>query len=223
MQRDDLRAGVRGAAVAQPGPGRARREDAQLRLQPLRALVGQRREVVADDEGQQREAQAQRREHAQRARRAQPGGAQHGELRSLGQPGQREDHADQQGDRQQLVEVARGRQHAELQGLPGRVAAPRGTADLGDEVDEEEQREKGQRDVGHRTEDVAVEQPPHGTHGGDLQTARRRSRSGQTAERSRQAISASAPTSTAPCRPSSATPSPTRPAATQACISVIRL
>mmetsp|Transcript_5224 Transcript_5224/g.19527 ORF Transcript_5224/g.19527 Transcript_5224/m.19527 type:complete len:210 (-) Transcript_5224:1229-1858(-) len=177
-----------------------------------------RRDIVADDEGQRREHGGQAGQQAQRPRRPEAAGAQDGELAALGQAGERDDGADQHGDREELVEVPRQSHGRQQCGLAGAGTDARHAFKVVDEVEEEEQRQKGQRDQHHRTDDVLVQQTADGFHAGALRSARRRQK---RLPLSRSQIAASARNRALPCRAVIARSMPAWPLATQVCDSTM--
>ena len=151
--------------VLQPRAGRAKLVAALVqRLQLRRLAFAERREVVADEEGQHAEDQPEAGKQRQRARRAETTGAQDRVLRRLRHPRKRVDRADQHRDRCDLVEVPRHQQQRVQRRMQHRVVALTDVAQLVDEIDEERQRQEGRGDERHRRDDVGVEQPANRPH-----------------------------------------------------------
>ena len=79
----------------EPGAGLALGQIAfELRLEKLGGAIGQRRDVVAYDEGENGKTQAQNEQGFQCQARPQAAGAQNSELRAFRKPGHHEDGAD---------------------------------------------------------------------------------------------------------------------------------
>ena len=210
-----------GGAVLHPG-ARAADTDAafESRLQLRGLALGQRREVVADDPGEQREHQPQARQQRQRAARSEPAGAQDRVLGRLRQPRQRVDRADQHRDRRQLVQVTRQQQQRVERRVQRGVAARADLGELVDEVDEEEQRQEGQRHEGDGRDDVTVEQAPHRPHAA---APARRGRCQRRLPCSRHHSIATASTKVPPWAPTRAAPIVVLPDATQAWVRLMTL
>ncbi len=222
VDRDAALAVRIGATLLEP---RARAPDrqahAEARLEEGRGLLAVRRHVLAQAEREHAEQQPDHAQQAQRASRAEAGGAQDRELGRLRQARHRVDRADQHRDREQLVHVARLREQRRERGGGQRIAVAADAAHLVDEVDEEEQRDEEDGDEEHRPQHVAVQQVADGLH-----AALRRSSScigWITVACSRHQIRPSPSRNVAPCSPTRATTMLTWPLPTQDCVRLSRL
>ncbi|KAF1057143.1 MAG: hypothetical protein GAK39_06373 [Variovorax sp.] len=156
--------------LLEPGAGVAHEGEGALvaRFHELGGALGGRREVVAHREGQHHEAQAEHQQRAQRAPGAEAAGAQDGVFGALREPRHHEDAADQHGDRQQFVEMARQQQGHVEQRLRRPVGQALGAAhglQLVDEVEEEEQAQEAEGHEGHGLQRLDVDQAADGSHG----------------------------------------------------------
>src|SRR5438132_14194856 len=106
--------------------------------------------------------------------------------------------------------------------MQGGVVTLAHVTQLVDEVDEEEQRQECERDKRDRGHDVRVEKAANGFHAGAAACAAG-CQPRRTLPWSRHHSNASAITKAPPCAPTSAVPMPTLPAATQACVRLMRL